>query len=390
MTENKEQGTGELRVTKKRVLLLSEGFGAGHTQAAYALSSSLRRLSSDVQTKVLELGSFLNPHVAPLIINAYKRTITKQPKLVALMYRKQYKKPINRFATLALHRLFYTHTRSIVRQLKPDIIVCTHPIPSAVIARLKRLGVEVPLCTVITDYDVHGTWISPEVDRYLVSTTEVQLKLIDRGVPKNKIQVTGIPVHPNFWEHPSREEIRLRFELKDMPTVLVMDGGWGLMTDEIVNEYLAQWQQKVQLIYVLGNNDKARAQMEQNPLYQKPNIHIMGFTREIDKLMEVADVLVTKPGGMTCSEGLAKGIPMLFHNPLPGQEEENCLYFTEQGLGEPITSLDVVEKWMNRLLSEYESIVETRERHLKEIEKFHPMQSAKSIIEMVETRKVPL
>lgn len=376
-------------MSKKRVLLLSEGFGAGHTQAAYALSSSLRKLSSDVQTKVLELGSFLNPHVAPLIINAYKRTVTNQPRLVALMYKSQYKKPINRFTTLALHRLFYTHTRSIIRQLKPDIIVCTHPIPSAVIARLKRLGLEVPLCTVITDYDVHGTWISPEVNRYLVSTSDVLDKLTQRGVAMEKIQVTGIPVHPNFWEHPSHDEIRQKFNLKPMPTVLVMGGGWGLMTDEIVNEYLAKWHKDIQFIYVLGNNEKSRIAMERNPIYQQPNIHVMGFTREVDKLMEVSDLLVTKPGGMTCSEGLAKGIPMLFHNPLPGQEQENCQYFTGLGLGEPISSLQVVEKWMNKLLNNYSDIVQRRRQHIREIEKFHPMQSARSIIELVDSERVP-
>lgn len=357
---------------KKRVLLLSEGFGAGHTQAAYALSSSLRKLSPNVQTKVLELGSFLNPRVAPLIITAYKKTVINQPKLIGYVYRHQYKKSLNRLTTLALHKLFYTHTRSIVRQLRPNVIVCTHPIPSAVISRLKRLGVQVPLCTVITDYDAHGTWISPEVDLYLVSTDEVKSKLMLRGVSLDKIRVTGIPIHPNFWEHPGRDEIRGKFNLKNMPTVLVMGGGWGMLSDEVVNQLLTRWHADVQIIFCLGRNDKSRISMEQNPLYQKENIHIIGYTNEVDKLMEVSDLLITKPGGMTCSEGLAKGIPMLFHNPIPGQEEENVQYFTARGLGEPITSLDVVVKWMNKLLHNYPEIVRKRKRHMAQIAKYHP------------------
>ncbi|WP_145047998.1 MGDG synthase family glycosyltransferase [Paenibacillus xylanexedens] len=374
---------------KKRVLLLSEGFGAGHTQAAYALSSSLRKLSTDVQTKVLELGSFLNPRVAPLIITAYKKTVTNQPKLVGYVYKHQYKKSLNRLTTLALHKLFYTHTRSIVRQLRPNVIVCTHPIPSAVISRLKRLGVQVPLCTVITDYDAHGTWISPEVDLYLVSTDEVKSKLMLRGVSVDKIRVTGIPVHPNFWEHPGREEIRSKFNLKNMPTVLVMGGGWGMLSDEVVNQMLTRWHKDIQLIFCLGRNDKVRISMEQNPIYQKENIHIIGYTNEVDKLMEVSDLLITKPGGMTCSEGLAKGIPMLFHNPIPGQEEENVHYFTSRGLGEAITSLDVVVNWMNRLLHKYPDIVRKRKRHLAQIAKYHPTQSAQSIIDLLEIRSYP-
>lgn len=373
---------------KKRVLLLSEGFGAGHTQAAYALSSSLRKLSPNIQTKVLELGSFLNPRVAPLIITAYKKTIVSQPRLVGMMYKHQYKKSLNRLTTLALHRIFYTHTKNVVNQLRPDVIVCTHPIPNAVISRLKRLGVDVPLCTVITDYDAHGTWISSEVDRFLVSTPEVKSKLIERGVALSRIQVTGIPIHPNFYEHPSKANIREKFHIKDMPTVLVMAGGWGIINDEIVNDYLVQWSDRIQIIFCLGSNDKVRHKMEYSSKYNHPNIHLLGFIKEIDQLMEISDVLVTKPGGMTCSEGLSKGIPMLFHHPLPGQEEENCQYFTSQGLGEPITSTAVLEKWMNKLIHNYDDIIQQRQKHLMDIAKYHPMQSAQSIIEMFELNKV--
>ncbi|KHF36202.1 Processive diacylglycerol beta-glucosyltransferase [Paenibacillus sp. P1XP2] len=377
-----------MRVSKKRVLLLSEGFGAGHTRAAYALSSSLRKLSPNVQTRVLELGSFLNPKVAPLIITAYKKTVLSQPKLVGMMYRHQYNKSLNRFTTLALHRIFYTHTKNVVHQLRPDIVVCTHPIPSAVISRLKRLGEQILLCTVITDYDAHGTWITPQVDRYLVSTQEVRAKMIHQGVPPSRIKVTGIPVHPSFWEHPGKEEIRERFGLKDMPTVMVMGGGWGIMNDEVINDFLTRWKDKVQILFCLGNNEKELKKLEQDPKYNHPNIHLIGFTLEVDKLMEVSDLLVTKPGGMTCTEGLAKGIPMLFHHPLPGQEEENCHYFTAQGLGEPISSLDVIVKWMDKLVGDLDGIRRRREEQLQSIARYRPMESAHSIIEMLDSKTV--
>ncbi|MDF9850155.1 MULTISPECIES: glycosyltransferase [unclassified Paenibacillus] len=369
---------------KKRVLLLSEGFGAGHTQAAYALSSSLRKLSPHIQTRVLELGNFLNPKMAPLIVSAYRKTVTSQPRLMGYVYRHQ--KSFNRLTTLALHRLFYTHTQNIVRQLKPDIIVCTHFIPSAVVSRLKRLdpGFKAPLVTVITDYDAHASWISPEVDRYLVSTPEVKAKLHRRSVPSAKIQVTGMPVHPSFWEHPGRQEILEQFSLQDLPTVLVMGGGWGMMNDNVVNEGLAGWREKVQIVFCLGRNEKLLDEMKADPAYRHPNISLIGFTRDIDKLMEVSDLLVTKPGGMTCSEGLAKGIPMLFHNPLPGQEEENVRYFTSAGLGEAISSLEVVDKWMERLLYHYDDVQAKRKSHLEAIAKFHPLQSAQSIIDMLD------
>lgn len=163
-----------------------------------------------------------------------------------------------------------------------------------------------------------------------------------------------------------------------------MGGGWGMLSDKLLHPMLTRWHEDIQIIFCLGRNDKARISMEQNPMYRKENIHIIGYTNEVDKLMEVSDLLITKPGGMTCSEGLAKGIPMLFHNPIPGQEEENVQYFTARGLGEPITSLDVVVKWMNKLLHHYPDVVRKRKRHLAEIAKLHPMESAQSIIDLLE------
>lgn len=373
-------------MNKQRVLLLSEGFGAGHTQAAYALSSSLRKLSPNVQTRVLELGSFLNPKVAPLIITAYKKTVSSQPRLVSMMYRSNYKKPLNRLTTLALHKLFYTHTKLIIDQLHPDVIVCTHPIPSAVISRMKRHGLKVPLCTVITDYDAHGTWISDEVNRYLVSTQQVKTILLERGVGDSKIEITGIPVHPNFWERPSKQDIRDRFDLKEIPTILIMDGGWGLTKDEAVNHLLVEHKEHLQLIFCFGSNMKLLEKMSNDPRYQHPNIKLLGFTKEIDKLMEVSDLLITKPGGMTCSEGLAKAIPMLFHKPYPGQEEENLQYFSAQGWGTPIDSLDAITDWVEKLTYHYDEVCATREQMLDDIERFHPTQSAKAIVELLESK----
>ncbi|MFI2856408.1 glycosyltransferase [Paenibacillus sp. JSM ZJ436] len=373
-------------MAQKRVLLLSEGFGAGHTQAAHALASSLRQCAPDVQTKVLELGSFLNPKMAPLIISAYRKTLISKPRVIGYMYRHQ--KSFNRFTSLALHRIFYTSTQDVVQQLNPDLIVCTHFIPNAVIARLKRLGARVPLCTVITDYDAHDTWISPEVDRYFVSTPEVKRKLRSRGVSRAKIQVTGIPVHPDFWKRHSKDEIRREFGLSDLPAILVMGGGWGMMKDQVVHEYLARWKDQVQIIFCFGSNEEARREMEAQDRYCHPHIHILGFTKEVDRLMEVSDLLITKPGGMTCTEGLAKGIPMLFHHPLPGQEEENFQYFTAQGLGEPIDSLEVLGRWMHRLVEHYDDVVRERQKNLANTEKYFPKQSALSILEMLQEQPV--
>ncbi|WP_409344120.1 MGDG synthase family glycosyltransferase [Paenibacillus sp. MBLB4367] len=371
---------------KKRVLLLSEGFGSGHTQAAHAISDGLRQLSSGIMTRVMELGAFQHPTIAPLIFSAYRKTVTSQPKLYGMLYRHQYKKSLNRVLQMALHRIFYARTANIIRQLRPDMIVCTHPFPNVVVSRLKRSGLSVPLCTVITDYDAHGTWISQSVNQYLVSTDSVKAKLIGRGVPAQQIVVTGIPIHPNFWEtDPNKEEIRARFGLKEMPTALIMGGGWGLINNEELLHYATRWRDKIQLIFCMGSNEKARQKLAEDERFKHPNVHLLGFTKEIDKLMDVSDLLITKPGGMTCTEGMAKGIPMLFYSPIPGQEEENCHYFIANGFGDQLDSPGTIDIWFERLLREYPDFVSRHRDFLRQQSlSYSPQQCSQAIMALLQ------
>jgi len=371
---------------KKRVLLLSEGFGSGHTQAAYALAVGLRQLDPGVQTRVIELGKFLNPVLGPLIVSAYRKTVSKQPKLVGMMYRTNYKKSLNRFTQLALHRVFYTQTSQVITQLKPDLIVCTHPVPNAVVGRLKRLGLDVPLYTLITDYDAHGTWTNDEVTKYLVSTPIVRDRLMaQHHVPPERIEITGIPVHPSFWTTHDRTEIQRQFGLKPMPTVLVMGGGWGLLSeDDSLFEYMTTYRDRVQLIICVGSNDKIKEQMEADPAFNHPNIKILGFTREVSKLMDVSDLLVTKPGGMTVTEGLSKGIPMLFYEPIPGQEEENCEYFVQNGFGEMLRSEETIDRWF-RLIQEPQTAASRRSALLEKRSGFYnPVKCPQAVLQMMQ------
>jgi len=368
---------------KKRVLLLSEGFGTGHTQAAHALANGMKMLHPHLQCRVIELGNFLNPTIGPWILSAYRKTINTSPAIIGMFYRNKYDKSLNKLTQLALHRIFYTHAAQVISQLKPDVIICTHPIPNNVIARLKKQGIDVPLITLITDYDVHGAWISPEVSHYLASSPKVKNLLIERGVQPDKIQTTGIPVHPDFWKIGDKNQLRKELKLKSMPTVLIMSGGWGLTLKPELLRQLTSWADRVQLIFCTGSNMKLQEKMQENSMYDHPHITILGYTDQINKLMDVSDLLITKPGGMTCTEGLAKGIPMLFHEAIPGQEEQNSRFFVNQGFAETIHSPDVIEKWFHLITDHYEQF-EARRQQPKRIEPYlQPAYCAQTVLNMV-------
>ncbi|UQZ35071.1 UDP-N-acetylglucosamine--LPS N-acetylglucosamine transferase [Paenibacillus sp. PK3_47] len=366
---------------KKRVLLFSEGFGTGHTGAAYALAEGIKLLHPDVQCRVIELGKFLNPTVAPWILSAYRKTVSSQPKLVGMMYKTQYNKSLNRLTKMALHRIFYTHASQVIEQLKPDLIICTHPIPAAVISRLKRQGLDVPLYTLITDYDAHASWVNPEADRYLVSTSRVKSILTGRGVSPELVTVTGIPVHPKFWEKYNKAQLRKELGLADIPTVLIMGGGWGLMFGKDVMDSLTARMDDIQLIFCMGSNDKLVSKMGSDPLLNHPNVRILGYSSEINKLMDASDLLITKPGGMTCTEGQTKGIPMLFYSAIPGQEEKNAQYFVELGLAE-VLDAQVVDKWFSLLLREYNGLEELRMRRIAP-ERQQPQNCAQTVLQLL-------
>ncbi len=370
----------------KRVLILSEGFGSGHTQAAYALAAGLKKVDPHIQAKVLELGSVLNPTLAPWILSAYRITVTTSPALVGLFYRKKYEKPVGRLTRLALHKLFYNHAAQMIGQMEPDLIICTHPIPGAIISRLKASGMNVPLYTLITDYDAHGSWISPEVDRYFVSTPEVRSLLIQRGVKPATIQVSGIPVHPEFWIRQDKVSVRRELGLKNIPTVLVMGGGWGLLLKDELIERMSEWKKNIQIVCCMGSNEKLAAKLRHHPELQHPNITILGYTREISKWMDASDLLITKPGGMTCTEGLAKGIPMLFYESISGQEDKNREYFIKIGCGNELSSAEILDLWFSKISSGPKGCTGSyaESRRTPDTSFYHPDLCAKSIAELLE------
>ncbi|MDP5272599.1 MGDG synthase family glycosyltransferase [Chengkuizengella axinellae] len=335
----------------KNVLILSEGFGAGHTQTANAIAKGLKQSNSNIQTHVLELGSSLHPFLAPVILKLYKQTVFSHPKLYGKLYQTQNKRVTKRAAQLALHKIFYTEAYELIQKYNPEKIICTHPFPTMVISRLKRLGLDIPLITVITDYNLHQAWLTKECDTYFISNSEMKDKMIQNGIPASKIVVSGIPVDPDFMTSYSKQTIRKNFNLEKMPTVLVMGGGWGVLNyEDLLNELLF-WKEKIQIIICLGNNEKALNELSSNSLFQHPNIKLQGFTKNINQLMEVSDLLITKPGGVTSTEAIAKQLPMLFFNPIPGQEEENCKFFVKNNLGMRINTFDQLNERLSQLIT---------------------------------------
>jgi processive 1,2-diacylglycerol beta-glucosyltransferase len=276
----------------------------------------------------------------------------------------------------------------IIEQEKPYLVICTHPFTSSSVSRLKRLGYLFTLCTVITDFHVHGAWVHSEVDIYLVSSEDVSSQLIKMGIPKNRLIVTGMPMSSNFWTRKNKQEIRKKLKLKNIPSVLIMGGGLGLGGISQLAYELLKWKEKIQVIICTGKNEKLRKTLLKDEMFHHPHVHIIGFVDHIDEWMEATDLLITKPGGLTCYEALSKGLPMYIFQPIPGHEERNCDYLVKNRLAIKISELNNINDLIRK--SFYSSTeMEFLHDSIKEFQlKLDPLASAGFIVNLLRQPRV--
>lgn len=309
------------------IVLLSESIGAGHDRAALAIEEALLSRYPNVRVTRLNLLDTFRPLTAKVTKILYLETLSRRPGLWGKWYEWQREKEMNGFSRLIVHSVLRKDVVAWLRRLAPDAVVCTHPLPSCMVAEMKRKGFHVPLCTVLTDFDLHGYWTHPGVDLYCVPVPKMANQLRQRIYGHSEVRVTGIPVSDSFANQLRNRPEPLRASGKQ---VLVMGGGLGIgvlpLVQEIVNSNSSN-----RITVVCGHNDSLRQQLEEQ-YAGHANLRILGFTREIAQLMASSDLLVTKPGGLTVSEALVMKLPMVVFSPIPGQELRNAQLMCELGV----------------------------------------------------------
>jgi len=191
---------------------------------------------------------------------------------------------------------------------------------------------------VVTDFEVHGMWLSAPSDHYFVATDEARAHLEAVGISPSAITVSGIPTHPMFAVTKDRLAMRRKHGWReDLPAILVSAGGFGAGNAARMIEVLMAAKVQAQIIAVCGKSAVLKGSLEKIAARRKvdalPLLKAVGFTTEMDEFMAAADLMIGKPGGLTTSESLIKGLGWVVVNPIPGQEEKNAIYLLEQGVG---------------------------------------------------------
>jgi len=224
--------------------------------------------------------------------------------------------------------------RGLMERLRPSAVVCTHAFPCGVMSAYKRLyDPSLPVMGIVTDFVVHPFWIYRNVDAYAVATPEIRAALIGRGIEPEIVGVDGIPVNPRFGMHPhDRGALREALGLpREGAVALVMGGGLGLGPVAATVRALARTSVPVTPVVIVGKNRRLERRLAEEARADGGEVRVLGFVENVFDWMHAADVLVTKPGGLTTSEALAAGVPLVLLRPLPGQEERNARYLVSRG-----------------------------------------------------------
>ena len=310
-----------------KVLILTESIGGnGHLLAARSIGKALKQLDSTVEIKLLNGLSLVSRHLENTIRHAYIQTLRIAPQLWGQAYNQERK--WSTLFQMPLGAVIANYLQEAIKREDPDVVVCTHAFCLSAAAKLKKNG-SYRLGAAITDFDVNGFWMHEEVDFYIVAHEDIGAKIDKDGYSHAVIVTTGIPIDPLYSEvcKQSRQHMRQKLGLhQSQPTLLMMGGGLGLgPIDRMIGKLVDNFINDVQIIVVTGRNEALQKRCKQ--LYgSHSNIHVLGYVEALAYYVAAADFIVTKPGGLTSSEALAMGLPIIVTNPIPGQEERNSRF----------------------------------------------------------------
>lgn len=322
-----------------RILICSASVGAGHVRAAEAIELALRRHDAAPTIANHDVLALMPPAFRRVYRDGYFDLVSRAPRVLGWLYDKT-DRPFHKDQVRAkVEQAGAGKLLKMIREFDPDLAICTHFLPTVLLDRERRHGcLRARIVTVVTDFEVHGMWLSVPSDHYFVATGEARAHLEALAIPPESITESGIPTHPLFAERRDRAAMRRKHGLRaDMPLILVSAGGFGAANANRMIDSLLSSGIRAQIVAVCGNSAALKNSIEKSAARRAadamPALQVVGFTNEMDELMSAADLMIGKPGGLTTSESLVKGLPWVIVNPIPGQEERNAIYLLEHGAG---------------------------------------------------------
>lgn len=352
----------------KKILIFYASYGGGHLSAARSIKEYLENNFEDVNINLVDCMKYVNKTVEKITTTAYNEMAKKMPWAWGKIYSKSQHGPIASISN-ASNKLLALKLNKLLQEYKPDIIISTHPFGSQMCTVLKSAGkINCKIATVMTDYSPHDQWLvnSHLIDYFFVAHDGMKLALINKGISKDKIFATGIPLSNRFLLHYNKKEILKEFGLQEnKKTILFFAGGeFGLGKSKTYDmlKTLAENFENIQIIAISGRNEKMKKNFEYivTHSHKEDSIKVLDYTTKIPELMSVSNLVITKPGGLTTTESLASGLPIIVINPIPGQEEENAEFLESKNVAIWIRKDDNAKEIFENLFNSPEKMQEMK------------------------------
>ncbi len=334
----------------RRLLLLTAPYGDGHTRAAEAIEEGMECVAPGWECVLVDyFREFVPNVVTTLSRKAYLDSIRLAPASYGLFYRAIGKVKPDSWMRKMMDSPGRRGLSHYLAERPFDVIASLYPIPSGAVAYLKDHGtISAQLVTVVTDYTCHPEWIHAGTDAYVVGSESVADLMVAYGVERARICPLGIPVRAAF----ARAAREARPGTDGRRRVLVMAGAHGALGGiGDVADALGRLSAQTDVTFVCGRAEALVDKLELLTRAWPSKPRILGYVHDVAREMAAADLVISKAGGITVSEALALGRPLLIYKPIPGQEQRNCDFLQEHGAGVAIRTAGDLNRVLRDLLT---------------------------------------
>ena len=364
-----------------KVLLLSVPTGYGHHQTAASIMSCFTEMG--IPSHMVDVCEYINPRFATSVSKTYLMSTKYVPKAYGKIYRKTETKEPGDYVQMMniLGKLTEKKIAGYITEYAPDVIICTHVFTAQIITAMRKNKiVRVPTIGIVTDFVTHPFWEDTMIDYYVTPSVLLNNQMMKKGIPASKVLPFGIPIHQKFAEKISKEEARKKLGIANRNTILVMTGsmGFGKVGNRLMQ--LDNLSDDFQVLCVCGFNEALKKSLEAKKF--KKDIFFYGFVKNVDIMMDASDCIITKPGGLTISESLAKGIIPILIDPIPGQEDRNAEFLVNNGIAIKTSPTFPIDEAIFQLFYDKNRIANMEKR----VRSFGKPDAARNLCEFIVTK----
>lgn len=351
----------------KKILLLSCGTGEGHNSAAHAIKDALHERG--IECEIRDPVSFKSEGAKKRVSALYNNIIKKTPRIFGVVYKigGAYEKTRLLSPVYFANGLYAKKLDEYIKAESFDAVICTHLYGMEALTVIKKKNNTVPCFGVMTDYTCIPFMAETKLDMYFIPAKELEKEFISRGMPAEKLVVTGIPTAPRFSERLTKAEARQRLGMPENARIyLAATGGVGCEKMLSCIESIKKVERGNYCIYVLtGRNEAMREHIEKK--YKNKHVIAVPFTKEVNVYMNAADVMLSKSGGLSSTEAAVANIPLVHVHAIPGCETKNYKFFVKKGMSVYAKNSDDAAKQAYELVSNSEKNEKMRENQRKYI-----------------------